>query len=165
MKRNAVTTILAVDPGTRYTGIAVLDGSELIDWGIKVANGKWSDAKLKKTTGLISKLICEYRPGVIALKRNHPSRSSRNLELLRQSIKHLARDKYVKVLEYSVEDLKVWYGQGTKITRQRIAEIVCLRYSVLARELAKEMAAGSPYHMRTFEAVALGCMAATETKR
>ena len=50
-------TILGINPGAKYLGIAVFQGSELKDWRIKVFKGKWSKEKMDKVLEIISDYI------------------------------------------------------------------------------------------------------------
>lgn len=156
-------TVLAINPGTRYTGIAVLKGSDLLDWGVKVANGKWSQRKLEKVKSRVSELIEEYQMDVLAMKKLHPSRTSPFLRELCREIQELAENKHLRVCRYSVQELEDFCAPK-RTTKKALAEAVCFKYPVLSRELRKEEAAVNTYHIRMFEAVALG-MTVTESSK
>jgi hypothetical protein len=150
--------ILGINPGTRYLGIAYFDGDDLLDWGIKVINGKWSRRKRAKVTDIISRLIEYYRPNVIVIKKLHPSRSSKNLLCLCEEIVQQAKKKRLRLRRYSVEDLKFHFYPGVKSNRRKLAKHLAANYPVLCHELKKEKNSNNLYHLRMFEAVALAVL-------
>jgi len=150
--------ILGINPGTRYLGIAFFDGEDLLDWGIKVINGKWTRRKRAKATDLISRLLDYYKPNVIVIKKLHPSRSSKNLLCLCEEIVHQARKKRLRLRRYSVEDLKAYFYPRQKANRRKLARCLALTYPVLVHELDKEKKSSNLYHLRMFEAVALAVL-------
>lgn len=148
--------ILALNPGTRYLGIAIFRGAELRDWGVKVAGGKWSKEKEKKIKDIILALIDEYKPSILAIKKLNPCRSSSNLTRLSTKIKSLSRRKGLRVYQYSIGDLKAFFSPKDKINKKNIAEIVTRDYPALCHELRKEKSHKNSYYIRMFEAVTLG---------
>lgn len=150
--------ILAINPGTRYMGVAVFEGSELLNWRMKAVKGKWSKKKLEKIIGIISLLIDYSQPDVIVLKRLHPSRTSQNLSQLVDEIAQLARRRHLKLCRYSLHQVESFYYPRGQINKQRLAELVTSNYPVLSCELEKEKKHRNLYYLRMFEAVALGSM-------
>jgi len=151
-------TIIGINPGTRYLGIAAFEGPELMDWRIKTLKEKWSKKKMKRVIKIISDFIERYEPTVLAIKRLHPSRSSRNLKKLVEKIKKLARSLRLRVCQYSIKDLESFFNPEEKMNKKRLAEIVTSEYPVLLHELNKEKRNKNAYHTRMFEAVALGAV-------
>ncbi len=149
-------TVLGINPGSRYLGIAVFQGPLLRDWRVKIIKGKGPKEKMKKIKEIVSSFIELYRPNVLAIKRLHPSRSSQNLKQLVARIRELARRKGLKVYQYSMEDLEVFFSPEERINKKKLAEIITSKYSVLIHELKKEKDNQNPYYIRMFEAVALG---------
>ncbi len=147
--------IIGVNPGTRYIGVAVFQGSELLDWGVKNMEGRWSVEKVKKARVILSDLIRRYEPGVIAIKELHPSRSSRNLNQLVGEIKGLARRKGMRIYQYPIKEMERFFRSG-KMNKEKLAESVASQYPVLAHEARREKSINNPYYIRMFEAVALG---------
>ncbi len=92
--------ILGLNPGSKYLALAILQGSDLRYWGIKVLKGTWSKGKVEKTKEILSDLITRYDLNVLAIKKLHRSRSSKNLNRLTAKIREFARRKGLKVYEY-----------------------------------------------------------------
>jgi RNase H-fold protein (predicted Holliday junction resolvase) len=156
--QNNRNIILAINPGTRYIGIAVLEGTDLLDWSVKVISGEISRVKLQRMMNLINELISFYEPETIVLKRLHQSRSSKALKQFCSQVERLADSGGIKLSRYSIDEIKAFFAPGEKINKLRLAELICKKHPVLRRELEKEQDNLNPYHIRMFEAVALATM-------
>ncbi len=154
--RNSSFTVLAVNPGTRYLGIAVVREDQLQDWRVKVLKGTWSKGKLKKALAIISTCTLRYRPDCVVIKRLHPSRSSRGLNSLHHQIQKLCLKKKLTCVHYTIKQLEAVFCPEERKNKRNLAEAVTARYPELTCELATEKRGRNPYHMRMFEAVALG---------
>ena len=147
--------IIGINPGTRYLGVAVLYGQELLDWRIKVLDGKWSKDKIVKAIGIVSELIGQHEPEALAIKKLHLSRRSENLSRLANKIKVLARRKKLKVYQYSIKEIEDFFIEGEKLNRRNLIEAMVKLYPILHHDLNKERNHKNPYYFRMFEAVAL----------
>ena len=154
--RNNSHTVLAVNPGTRYLGIAVFRGQQLQDWRVKILKGTWSKEKLKRALTIVSMWIERYRPDLVAIKRLHPSRSSRGLNSLHNQIQKLCLRNKLNLIQYTIKQLETVFCQEQRKNKRNLAEAVTARYPELTCELTTEKQRRNPYHMRMFEAVALG---------
>jgi hypothetical protein len=151
--------ILAVNPGTKYLGLAAFQGSDLVYWGVKVLKGKWSREKMRNIEGILLDLIAQHDITVLTLKKPHSSRSSRNLNCLVAAVERLARKKRLKVRFYSLSDLKDFLALGMKINKIDLAGMAVARYQFLIHQLEKEKKNKHPYFTRMFEAIAAGILA------
>jgi Holliday junction resolvasome RuvABC endonuclease subunit len=149
-------TILAVNPGSRYLGLAVFCGQELIDWGIRVIKKRNLEDKIALAKSVVCAVIAQHEVKIMAIKRLHPSRTSVNLERLAAAITTLASSQGLRVYQYPVEQVETAICGTAKISKKKLAKTICETYSFLERELEKEMTSRNPYHTRMFEAVALG---------
>ncbi|MFH1970880.1 MAG: crossover junction endodeoxyribonuclease RuvC [Patescibacteria group bacterium] len=149
-------TILGINPGTRYLGVAVFQGPDLRDWRIKALQGKFSKEKLDKFLKIIVDLIEQYHADVLAIKKLHPSRSSSNLNSLASKIISLSKRKGLKVYQYSIKDVKNFFSPNDKTNKKKLAESMAMKYPDLLAELNREKTIRNPYYLRMFEAVALG---------
>jgi Holliday junction resolvasome RuvABC endonuclease subunit len=146
---------MGINPGTRYLGIAILQESELLDWRIKVLKGKWSKEKMKRAIEIISEFIDRYEAGVLAIKKLHLSRRSRNLAQLVAKIKECSRRKGLKVFQYSIKDVEQFFIEEDKLNKKNLAEAIVLENPALFHELQKEKSNKNIYYIRVLEAVAL----------
>jgi Holliday junction resolvasome RuvABC endonuclease subunit len=149
-------TILAINPGTKYVGIAIFQASDLVYWGIRVLKGKWSQEKMRNIETALQNHITRYHVNLLVLKKLHASRSSKNLNYLVKSIGRLAKKKEIELSFYSLNDVKKFLAVGIKANKMSIAGIVAARYPFLIHELEKEKKHKHPYFVRMFEAIAAG---------
>ncbi|OPY73240.1 MAG: hypothetical protein A4E62_00556 [Syntrophorhabdus sp. PtaU1.Bin002] len=159
------STILAVNPGTKYIGLAVFQVPDLAYWGVRVLKGKWSEKKLKSAEMTVMNLISHYHVDTLVLKKFDSFRSSPNLDCLIESMRKLARKKRIKVITYSVADLKESFAFGTRVNKMTIAALAIARYPFLARELEREKKRKHPYSLRMFEAIAAGLLVINRINR
>jgi hypothetical protein len=152
------TTILSINPGTKYLALAIFRDAELRDWQIKNFKGKWSPEKMNAILTAIANLISRYEVTGLALKRLGPSRSSRALDTLVLSIKKAAIQKNLIIYEYFLKELENSFCPDGKANRKILAERVFLEYPILFKEFEKEQLHKHPYYLRLFEAVALGAL-------
>jgi len=157
MSKEAIK-IIGINPGTRYLGVAVLYESDLRDWRIKVFQEKWSDEKIKKMKKTILGLLEDYKPNVLAIKKLHPLRSSKNSKLITAWIRESCKRKGLRILQSSIKELENFYLPNEKLNKKNLTKKITSDYPDLFHELDKENKNKNPYYIRMFEAVALASM-------
>lgn len=149
-------TVLGINPGATYIGIAVMHGSELREWRVKAVKGAWSEEKMGKGMAVISECIRRYEPDAVALKQLHSSRSSGQLDAFVAAIGAYCKRKRIRLCRYSIKELEAYFSIDGNIGNKRtLAEMIAADYPVLFHELYREKSRKNPYHIRMFEAVAL----------
>lgn len=157
--------IIGISPGTRYIGFAVFYGSDLMDWGVKNIEGKWSRRKIEKVMSVIADLTGHHRANVLSIKELHPSRTSVNLDRVVSRIKELSKKRGLRICQYSIEEMKDFFCPGERINRRDLTEMVASKYPILSHELDRERTIINPYYVRMFEAVALGSICLNHLKK
>jgi len=109
MKKKEVN-ILAVNPGTKYVGLAVFHGSDLVYWGIKVLKGKWSKEKMKCVEKTLLNLIDQHSVTTLVIKKVDSSRTSGNLNALVASIEQCAKKRKLRICPYTLSEFKKVLG-------------------------------------------------------
>ena len=111
------TRILAIDPGTRYMGYALLEGGKPVYYGVKVikTRDRFPHERLKEARAVILALIQDFRPRILAIEKTFFS-NNRNVALLNvlfEEIKAIGRRKGLKVISLAPSTIKrnVW-GNG-----------------------------------------------------
>jgi len=150
--------IMGINPGTRYLGIAIFLGSELREWRIKIFSGKWSKEKMEKIKRIVQGFIEHYEPNILAIKKLHPSRSSKSLKYLVNRIKELSRRKGLKVYQYSIKDIEKFFLPEEKTNKSKMVKVLASEYPDLFHEFKKEKSNKNPYYIRMFESVALASL-------
>ena len=125
--------VLAIDPTSRGFGFAVLERSELIDYGIREAKGNKNSTCLKK----IADLIELYQPWIIVLENPTAKGSRRCLRVqeLIGEIKVLASAKKVKARSISRLQVKKTFALFGAVTKYQIAVEIAKRFPELEARL------------------------------
>src|SRR5712692_6710661 len=147
--------VLAIDPSTKGVGFAVLEGPErLIDWGIKQAEGETDDAKNAECAKIVAELIDRYRPRILALEdaAADDSRRCERVQNLLSAIRQLAREKRVKVLDFTPERVRKAFAP----TKDVIAAAIAGRFPELGPRLprTRTLTMSEQYEMPVFDAMA-----------
>lgn len=155
---NKSLKIIGINPGTRYLGIAIFLDSDLRDWRAKSFKEKWSKEKMEKIRKTILCFFDQYEPNILAIKKLHPSRSSKNLKHLVIRIKELSKRRGLKVFQYSIKNMESFFLPGENSNKKRLTKVIASEYQDLFHELKKERSNRNAYYTRMFEAVALASM-------
>lgn len=133
--------ILAVDPGTRYLGIVVMEDDELIYWAVKTIKMRQSDKeRLSEAKKIIQRLIDYYRPQILVIEKPRPhwSKQSKLLNRVCGIIKGTAIANGLKVREFTPEEVRKAICGNPKATKQEMAEKLILKYSDLVKFLNRD---------------------------
>ena len=161
---NKLYKILAINPGSRYIGVAVFYGSALQDWQIKNVLSHPEKQRSVKVKNIVLRLIERYEPDMIVLKKLHPSRASIHLKRIANLIEKLAYQRRMRIRSYSIKQVKDFVLTDKPKNKARLAEAIANSYPDLMHEFKKEIYSKNHYHIRMFEAVALGAICCDQFK-
>jgi crossover junction endodeoxyribonuclease RuvC len=152
------TRILAIDPGTREIGVAVLSDTELLYYGVKTIRRRGSATViLGQVQQIILRLIADYKPRYLAIEKMfliHKSASLLNVTA--EEIKLVARDQWLAVYEYAPTVVRKLICQTGKATKKQAAKIIAGQYPELARYLEQRSKWETLYYANMFDAIAVG---------
>src|SRR6266849_9453454 len=151
--------ILAVNPGMQYLGVAVLEGEELLWYGIKTFPGRRTMPHMRiEVQQYLTKLLHTWRPETLAVEEPFYAQSllSKNLRTLTQDIKTWGRWKGLRVHSYAPPTVKAFFCRDQQ-TKQSLAEAMVERYPFLRRYLTI-LPHRRQYWFHVFDAVSLGLM-------
>ncbi|HHT9126722.1 MAG TPA: crossover junction endodeoxyribonuclease RuvC [Candidatus Brocadiia bacterium] len=162
MLRKRPTKILAISPGTREMGVAVLEGSSLIYFGVKtLRRGKLPDRVLRQGGRIVERLIDEYDPQVLALEKTFYAGSKRSsiLHVFCKEIMAVAKEKGINFFEYPPTMVrKIVCGDGMA-TKKETARVIVNRFPELSEYLIEPKwyseRQRERYWMNMFDAVAV----------
>jgi len=149
--------ILAIAPGTKGFGFAVLEGQEtLADWGMKSVKGNKNAQSLKK----VEEMIAHYQPGILVMQDTSAkdSRRSARIRTLSQKIIAMAASRKVSVKLFSNEQVRKVFFIGGPGTKHALAEFLAKRFpEQLGRRLPPKRRpwTSEDSRMNIFDAVAL----------
>jgi len=154
--------ILAVDPGMQYLGIAVLEGEEIIWYGVKTFPGGNVRTQMKQ---YLTTIYQKYHPRVLVVEEPFYAQSllSDNLRKLTREINTWGRWKGLLVRSYTPPAVKAFFCRDQK-TKQSLAEALIGKYPFLRRYLT-DLPWRRRYWFHVFDAVGLGLMCQRKLRR
>ena len=158
---------LALNPGSRYVGIAVFHGSELVDWAVRSIREKSAEARLEQLKSILSEIAETHGVNCLVIKSLHPARSSEYLCQLTSTLKEWAKENHHAVREYTIKDVETFLLPSGRLNKRLLMEGVAAIHPFLFPELEGERQNRNPYLVRMFEAVALGvrCLSEMEHRK
>jgi len=156
--------ILAIDPGTRFMGAALLEKGQLIYHTVKVIKkGGSPNQTLQNARRIILRLISDLKPDMLVVEKAFFAKS-RNVSLLNvlvDEIRAIARRKRIKIVSFSPSTVKKFICGNGWATKAEVSRAVVLKYPELKVYLTQDRAWKERFHQNMFDAVALGIMANT----
>lgn len=159
---------MAVTPGMRYLGMALLEGEVLIRYGVKTFQGASQLADVRsEVKQFLGKHVCEYRPDVLAVEQPFYAQAvaSKNLCALTEEIIQWGKWRGLTVQGYLPTAPKAffcggrrgWMGGPMGNTKESLAEAMVAQYPFLRRYLTY-LPWRQRYWLNVFDAVALALM-------
>jgi len=150
--------ILAIDPGTREIGVALLSGRELLYYGVKTIKKRGSAGEiLSQVRQILSRLIADYEPRNLAIEKTFLAhKSAALLNVAADEIKAVARAQGLEIKEYAPTLVRKIICQTGKATKKEAARIIAAQYPELARYLEQRTKWETLYYANMFDAIAVG---------
>jgi Holliday junction resolvasome RuvABC endonuclease subunit len=165
-KLNPILKILAIDPGTREMGIAVLANQELEYYAVKTITRRDSASSiLKQTRAIIRKLISIHNPQILAIERpflGYGNRSS-TLVTVCQDLRQLGKQHGCQIVDVNPKTAKKLVAGAGSATKREVARVVCSRFPELQIYLSQPHKYQEKYWQNMFDAVGIA-LAAKEIK-
>ena len=152
--------ILAIDPGTKEMGMAVLDENELLDYGVKtLRRGPNGDKDiLNQVEKIITRLITQNKPDVLVIEKNLFSHIKQNylLTMVVATIRNTAKRLKIKVKEYAPNTIRKQVCGDGYATKREVARAIALKFPELKVYLDPGKKWKERYWQNIFDAVAVG---------
>ncbi len=159
---NPPLKVLAIDPGTRHTGVAFFEGEELLYHGVITFKQYTSPHMcLEEGRRRIHRLITGWKPDILVTEKTFvgKNRNAALLNVFMEEIKSLGILNQIQVKLYSANTVRKHIcGNGTA-TKEEVARTVITHYPELKVYLNQIKRWQFKYHANMFDAVALGMMA------
>ena len=158
------TKILAIDPGTREIGVAVLEGESLVYYGVKSIRQRRSPGEiLRRLQGLTTNLIARYHPDCLAIEKMFLIQKSASLLIVAaEEIKTTARQHGLRIYEYAPTAVRKMICKSGRATKAETARVIASRFSELRVYLEQRTKWETLYYANMFDAVAVGVAAFME---
>jgi crossover junction endodeoxyribonuclease RuvC len=153
--------ILAIDPGTREIGVAVLDGQQLVYYGVKTVQGRRSPAEvLRRVQKITSDLIERFRPNCLAIEKMFLLQKSASLLVVAaEEVKATAHQHGLAVYEYAPTLVRKMVCRSGRATKAEAAKVVTSQFPELRPYLEQRTKWETLYYANMFDAIAIGVAA------
>jgi Holliday junction resolvasome RuvABC endonuclease subunit len=119
------TTVLGLDPGTRYLGFALIRGRELLEFGVKeLKNGERPYDVIGQARRIVLRLVALHAPQVVAIEAPYllPTPRAAVLSTLTQEIHERAKETGAEVVELKPEQVRRALTGNPKATKYEVAQ-------------------------------------------
>jgi len=153
--------ILAIDPGTRYMGVAFMEGQKLVYHNVSVIIEKTPWGKITAGKKLIRQLIKHFKPDVLVIERSFFGKACNSslLNILVKKIEVIGMEKTLKVLSYAPTTVRKHICGNGWADKKALSQVIVAKYPELRVYLTQDKKWKERYHQNMFDAVALGLMA------
>jgi crossover junction endodeoxyribonuclease RuvC len=151
--------ILAIDPGIREMGIAVLDGEKLVHHGVLCLRDRRAPKDiLAYDRDLLRTIIVDYHPDLVALERTMIGNSGNSAALNRVSayIRRLCRRQRIPIRVLAASTVKKHLTGSGQASKTAVARAVARRYPELRAYLRQKAKWRVRFQANRFDAVGLG---------
>ncbi|MEW6060795.1 MAG: crossover junction endodeoxyribonuclease RuvC [Bacteroidota bacterium] len=162
MKEETRKKVLAIDPGTKYIGFALLEDFKLVHYGVKTILSTRHALHLGKEA--VSRLLADYRPDTLVVEKTFfgNNRDSILLNTLAKQIQILGKKRGLKVMSIAANSVrKVVCGNGSA-SKDEVARAMVMKFPELKPYLTSNKRWKERYYRNMFDAVALGVFVVSE---
>ena len=167
MRSTKKTKILAIDPGTREMGVAVLENGNLMYHGVVSIKRRTSPhEKLRDARMVVSRMIRDFAPTVLVVEKMFFA-NNRNVALLNvfgDEIKALGKRHGLQVTSIAPSTVKKTICGNGRASKGEVARVIASKYPELSVYLTQDRKWKQKYHENMFDAVALGLTAIKDHK-
>lgn len=157
--------ILAIDPGTRNLGFAVLDGTRLVHYGVKRIPRKESPHEsLREGRRVVASLIGDFRPDSLIVEKTFfaNNRNSALLNVFADEIKSMGRRRGLAVASLAANTVRKMVCGNGAAGKDEVAKAMVSRFPELRPYLTSDTRWKERFHRNMFDAVALAVAAVRE---
>lgn len=157
MPRNPNRPILAIDPGTRELGYAVLFGYRLLDHGVIPLRSLPKGQRLAEARIGMERLVTRHRPGSLVLEKTyrHPVPWLNDLHRITLSARRIAKAWRMPVHTYAPQAVRQTTAGNGKASKAEAALHVAHRFPQLRLLLTQDRRWKERYWLNDLDAVGL----------
>jgi crossover junction endodeoxyribonuclease RuvC len=159
MAKRKAARILAIDPGTREMGVAVLENGNLVYSGVETFRKLPSPKEqLRQCQAAVARLIRDFQPTKLAVEKTliGKNRNAALLNILADEIAALGRGKGLSVVCFAANTVKKIVAGNGWATKEEVARSVAARFPNLKAYLPPPRKWKLKRELNAFDAVALG---------
>ena len=163
-KRTSPIHLLAIDPSSRYLGVAVFEDLRLLDWRTKIieAKGRNAQAAVSRVRQVVRQYIKHYQITMVVVRLYClcPSHTSKLVAAMVKELQRFGKQQGLQVSLCDPQRVRKFFCQGTRATKMEVARIIATdRYPFLSHIYEETRAKPwfrEKYHLQMFLAIALG---------
>jgi Holliday junction resolvasome RuvABC endonuclease subunit len=124
-------TIIAIDPGTRYWGVTVLEGKDIVISIVKTFPTKGTTKhRILEAQKFFLSLAGKYAPHILVIEKPFFfwSKQSNCLNKIIEEVKDSAKKHKMKVYEYSPRTVRKSVCNDGNTNKQDAAKVICSSY-------------------------------------
>lgn len=151
--------ILAIDPGIRNIGFAVLEGRRLCHYGVKTISRSASIRKtLRLGRDIIHNLITDFSPRILAVEQTYfpHDRNGSTLNRFAREIERIGRNHHLRVRCLSANTVRKRVCGFGRAGKRDVATILAIDYPELRPYRRSDRRWKERHHFNMFDAIALG---------
>jgi Holliday junction resolvasome RuvABC endonuclease subunit len=150
-------TILAIDPGLRELGYAVVTGPRLVRYGVLPLRLLPKAHRLPEAKERIKALVEVHRPAVLVLEKTyrHPVPWLNQLHHITLAARRIARARRIELVSYSPQAVRSTVAGSGKAKKPETAIAVSHRFRQLRLFLTQDRRYKERFWLNAFDAVAL----------
>jgi Holliday junction resolvasome RuvABC endonuclease subunit len=150
-------TILALDPGLRDLGYAVLSGKKLVTSGVLTLRTVPPSRRLKTIQNALAVWIRAYRPRTLVLEQipRRPLDALAGLPALGRRLRRLANHSRLKLAAYSARTVRQTVVGDGWAGKREVAKTLSTRFPELRVHLTHDRKWKEHYWQNMFDAIAL----------
>jgi Holliday junction resolvasome RuvABC endonuclease subunit len=151
-------SILALDPGTRELGYAVVAGRRLLDHGVLALRRFPKNQRLAQARTRIAALVARHHPSALIVEKTyrHPVPWLNDLHRITQSVRRMASQDRILFATYAPQAVRRVVAGNGKAKKSEVAIAVAHRFPDLRPYLEQDRRWKERYWLNMFDAVALG---------
>ena len=159
-------TILALDPGLRELGYAVLLGRRLVASGVLGLRRVPKPERLATARKHVRTWLRTHQPDVVVVEKTyrHPVPWLNELNQLSRSTKNLATRQHAAFAMYSPQSVRATVADNGKAKKPEVAIAVAHRFPSLRVYLTQDRRWKERYWLNMFDAIALALHHQSETQ-
>jgi Holliday junction resolvasome RuvABC endonuclease subunit len=160
--------VLAIDPGTSLMGVAVLEGNDLLYYGVKELKRYRPASRLMRATqNVVSDLIDHYAPTVIAYEESVyvQQLGSAMLRVVEREIRRTAKAAGLHGVSYTPADVRQSLCGNPWATKHIVAAQLVERFPELAGYRTGQSPRSERYWLNMFDALAVAVVAVNDLER
>ncbi len=156
--------LLAIDPGSRYLGIAVFEDLHLLDWRTRIieAKGRNVQVAMRRVRHIVRQSIKHYQITVLVVRPycRCPRHTSKVVAAMVKELQKCGTQQGLRVVLCDPQRARQFLCEDARATRMEVARILATgRYPFLSRLYEETKATPwyrEKYHLQMFSAITLG---------